>query len=71
MYVGGGRGLDNLTLLIATPIFVIGGCIYRARRGKELNKAEWNDIFEIAYVAAFVLIILIFAFLIYFNNRPW
>jgi cell division protein FtsL len=58
-------------LLIAIPISVIGGGIYRAKRGKELNKAEWNNIFEKALAAAFVAIILIFAFLIYFNNRPW
>ncbi|MGA9109799.1 MAG: hypothetical protein ACLPSL_07265 [Smithella sp.] len=66
-----GNGFKFLTLLIAIPFFVIGGVVSRVRRGKELSKAEWDDIFEKAMAVAFVVIILIFAFLIYFNNRPW
>lgn len=65
------NGFKFFTLLIAIPIFVIAGVVSRVRRGKELSKAEWNDIFEKAMGVAVIVIILIFVFLVYFNNRPW
>jgi hypothetical protein len=66
-----GQGFKLIALLIAIPIFVIGGAVYRERRGKELSNAEGNDIFNKAYAAAVVVIIFIFGVLFYVNNQPW
>ena len=60
-----------IVLFIAMPIFVIAGVIYRERRGKELSNAEKDNIFDIAYAAAIVVFIFVFAAFFYFNNRPW
>ncbi len=63
--------LKFIAFLIAIPIFVIAGAIYRERRGKELNKTEKDNIFNKAYAAAVVVIIIIFAVRFSLNNRPW
>jgi amino acid transporter len=60
-----------IAFLIAIPIIVIGGAVYRERRGKELSKAEWGDVVNKANLAAIIVIMFILAIFFYINNRPW